>query len=133
MEDMKNAIVYIALLILCCSCGKPDNAGWPKKVVFTKEGGEIVLKGGKQNDNWHFVIDGEHYFEDVTDDGYMKKDWLSVRIFSLDGKLGIKADPLSGDNVRHLALYQYGMYGTHEIGVYQYPKDSVQLGLKPQK
>lgn len=62
----------------------------------------------------------------------MRKDWLTIKYRNGYSKyLKLIAEPMDGDKVRNLGVETNGINSWERIGIYQYPKDSVQLGLKP--
>lgn len=135
---MKKLAICLLFLVLGCSCeDEGDNGGWPRKVMFTKEGGEITVTGSGAT-NWYFIKDGDVSYVDDTPIGNgngevckKKDDWLTIKYYKNGGYVKIKAEPLSGDKMRNFGICAGARRGLLEIGIYQYPKDSVQLGLKP--
>ncbi|MGM9774264.1 MAG: hypothetical protein ACI3Y2_03565 [Candidatus Egerieousia sp.] len=124
---------YITILMLIGSCAHEGHE-WQDKVVFTKEGGETTITG-KSGASWH-IISNDSFPDEYIEEGeeiIQREDWLTIRCRKGYSKyLILKAEPMVGNNIRKLVLETTGAYNRWEdITVIQYPKDSVQLGLKP--
>lgn len=128
---------YIVLFILVGSCIREWH-GWQDKVVFTKEGGEVTITGNKGTGStaWDFTLDDEYLPPDERierdDEIIMRKDWLTIKYRNgYSTYLTLIAKPMDGNEIRNLGVETGGVNTWERIGIYQYPKDSVQLGLKP--
>lgn len=108
------------------------------KSSLQKRGGEVTITGnaGAGTNYWHFTLnDGylepDEYLEgeeDIT----MRKDWLTIKYRNgYSTYLTLIAEPMDGNEIRNLGVETGGVNTWERIGIYQYPKDSVQLGLKP--
>ena len=85
---IKNIAYYFAvgLMLLCASCSMiiEDQMGFPGTVTFSKEGGEKIVKGDREEGPFHFCIEGDgrvaSSLEGIIDGYYVAKyKWLTVK------------------------------------------------------
>ncbi|HIS10992.1 MAG TPA: BACON domain-containing protein [Candidatus Avibacteroides excrementipullorum] len=85
---IKKLLYYFAvgLMLLCASCGRliDDQMGFPGTVTFSKEGGEKIVKGDREEGPFYFYIEGDDRvaspLEGVIDGYYVAKyKWLTVK------------------------------------------------------
>ena len=93
---IKNIAYYFAvgLMLLCASCGRliEDQMGFPGTVTFSKEGGEKIVKGDREEGPLYFYIEGDDRVASSLKgviDGYyvVKYKWLTVKSPMEDDKL----------------------------------------------
>ena len=85
---IKNIAYYFAvgLMLLCASCGRliDDQMGFPGTVTFSKEGGEKIVKGDREEGPFYFYIEGDDRVASSLEgviDGYnvARYKWLTVK------------------------------------------------------
>ena len=85
---IKNIAYYFAvgLMLLCASCGRliEDQMGFPGTVTFSKEGGEKIVKGDREEGPFYFYIEGDDRVASSLEgviDGYnvARYKWLTVK------------------------------------------------------
>ena len=93
---IKNIAYYFAvgLMLLCASCSMiiEDQMGFPGTVTFSKEGGEKIVKGDREEGPLYFYIEGDDRVASSLKgviDGYyvVKYKWLTVKSPMEDDKL----------------------------------------------
>ena len=85
---IKNIAYYFAvgLMLLCASCSMiiEDQMGFPGTVTFSKEGGEKIVKGDREEGPFYFYIEGDDRVASSLEgviDGYnvARYKWLTVK------------------------------------------------------
>ena len=84
---IKNLAYYliVGLMLLCASCEiVDDQMGFPGTVTFSKEGGEKIVKGDREEGPFYFYIEGDDRvassLEGIIDGYYVAKyKWLTVK------------------------------------------------------
>ena len=85
---IKNLAYYFVagLMLLCASCGRliDDQMGFPGTVTFSKEGGEKIVKGDREEGPFYFYIEGDDRVASSLEgviDGYnvARYKWLTVK------------------------------------------------------
>ena len=85
---IKKLLYYFAvgLMLLCASCSMiiEDQMGFPGTVTFSKEGGEKIVKGDREEGPFYFYIEGDDRVASSLEgviDGYnvARYKWLTVK------------------------------------------------------
>ena len=114
---IKKLLYYFAvgLMLLCASCGRliDDQMGFPGTVTFSKEGGEKIVKGDREEGPLYFYIEGDgrvaSSLEGVIDGYYVAKyKWLTVKSpMENDELLIMTVEPNASGKSRKLEIVIY--------------------------
>lgn len=123
---MRNSIIKTILCcftLLCISCEKEVDLGYPSNISFTKDGGEKTITGD-QPFTFAVIEDykGNHGSIEIGEDGklYNIYDWLRVEYVELyNEKLKIYANPNTTSRQRTLYIELYSGQEYHVVKVTQ--------------
>lgn len=110
MNKGKRIVLLFLIVMSAFSCSRYENGGFPSKVFFPADGGEMVIFG---NDYPHFVeirtYDGKSGDDVVfTDDSiFASNDWLELRAKEHSNVFELKAAPNSSQKKRKLYIDFY--------------------------
>ena len=116
--------LLVSLTLLACGSFTEEDLGFPQKVTFSKEGGELVIKSNTgvsfTHAEIHDYISGENGTTTILEDGTMCNtfEWLQVEYQPHSTDVKITAQP-NNTQSRKLYIEFYSGYDYHVIEVFQ--------------
>lgn len=111
MKTLIRLLIISSMALLCLSCFKEDQMGYPKNVTFTKEGGTQVFIGEQglthfsiQDGDYQKGSEGGNYPDPKS---YLQYKWITIEADRDLNKLYITAEPSTDTHSRSIYIYAY--------------------------
>lgn len=120
MKYITLGLFWIFLIVFCNGCGVHDNCGYPDKLTFPAEGGELTITGDRMfSVSLHTFSgdEGELNYSPTGDTIYHKLDWLYVRSTVRAPEILVRADTNYSGRKRtlYIHLFSPGTVGSIKV------------------